>query len=61
MPKFLNTVPVLDLTTFQQIANIVAGLACSSFVSDVEVKLRVVEVVFLGNATFLRKINKQII
>ena len=53
MPELFNTVPVLNLTALQQITNVVAALVCSGLISDKEIELRIVKVVFFGNSAFL--------
>ena len=58
VPELLNAVPVLDLTTLQDIDHFVRGMLALRLFSDVEVQLRVVKVVFLANPSFL-KLSKQ--
>ena len=53
VPELFNTVPVSDLTTLEQIAELVRLSPLLSLISDVEVQLWVVEVVFLSDSSLL--------
>ena len=57
VPELFNAIPIGDLSTLEEEADIVALLFALSFLTDVEVEFGVAEVVFLANTSLLYAIN----
>ena len=53
VPELFNAIPIGDLSTLKQEADIVGFLFALSFLADVEVEFGVAEVVFLANTSLL--------
>lgn len=55
VPKLLDAVPILDLSTFEQKAHIVRLLLSLCLLTDEEVQLGVAKLILLSNSTLLYK------
>jgi len=53
VPELFNTVPILNHTGFEKIADFVSSLLQLSLITDEEIQLRVVEHVFLADSSCL--------
>ena len=53
VPKLFNTVPILNHTGFEKIADFVSSRLQLSFITPEEIQLRVVEHVFLADSSCL--------
>ena len=53
MPELFDAVPILDLTTLEDVHDLVSRLLALGLLTNEKVELCIVKIVFFANASFL--------